>query len=585
MKYKIRQESNKITQKQDVINKVLSSRGIKEPESWFSMSDEDLFLHFIPPYLLDNIDEAVELLRFACNSRWKICIVVDSDVDGFTSAAIMYNFLTWNWDYYKANPPSYVLHDGKGHGLQDTIDKIPKDTQLVIVPDAGTSDFKEQDALTERGCKVIILDHHQALERNSNEDVVTVNVQLSPRYPNKALTGAGVVWKFVTEYMEWPFTDRWADLCAFGNISDMADYRELEIRAIVKLGFDESRINNPFMKALAEQNAYTLQKYGGYCYRGCAFALTPFVNAICRSGTQDEKDLVFRAMLDINKDALVPSGKRGFKGASVPLAEEAVRVALNVKARQTKEQNQAMEFIENEIQEQGLLSHSVLSVICPSSEVRPEVAGLVANKLQDSYGRPSIVLVDYPEEGVYRGSIRNSEKSAVVDFRQTLESTKLVNYASGHASAAGVEIDYDKYDDFISVLDALVDPTQEKEEIVDFEYVGRNNLNPNVFAAADDMKDCWGQQVSPLKVAVKDISLDGADIVLLSPDRAPTMKITLPNGVQMLKFKSSPEEVESMKGKNLCLTAIGSPSINRYNDNENNQLIIDDYTVEEEWIF
>lgn len=94
-------------------------------------------------------------------SNEQALVVIDSDCDGFTSSAILLNYL---YDFFPAwiqNKVNYILHDGKQHGLNDHVnDIIGTHYSLVIIPDAGSNDVLECTALKENGIKVIVLDHH-----------------------------------------------------------------------------------------------------------------------------------------------------------------------------------------------------------------------------------------------------------------------------------------------------------------------------------------------------------------------------------------------------------------------------------------
>ena len=107
----------------------LKNRGVKDIDSYLNMGDEVL----IPYQNLAHINEAVELYKHHIESNSNITIIVDSDVDGFTSAAMIYKYTS------NLNPEcklTYLLHTGKQHGLTKDIE-IPEDTQLLIIPDAG----------------------------------------------------------------------------------------------------------------------------------------------------------------------------------------------------------------------------------------------------------------------------------------------------------------------------------------------------------------------------------------------------------------------------------------------------------------
>ena len=124
-----------------------------------------------------------------------ILIVVDSDVDGFTSAAILINFLHDLFPSWVESKLRYVLHSGKQHGLKDHIENILYSNiyKLIITPDSGTNDVEECKKLFNHNTTVLILDHH--LQQEENPYAILINNQIQ-NYPNKQLSGAGVTWQF-----------------------------------------------------------------------------------------------------------------------------------------------------------------------------------------------------------------------------------------------------------------------------------------------------------------------------------------------------------------------------------------------------
>jgi single-stranded-DNA-specific exonuclease len=140
--------------------------------------------------LLDNIKQGAYLLLDHILQNHKIIFIVDSDTDGFTSAAILINYI---WTLYPECNITYLLHDGKQHGLNDMIDKIDSSVDLVICADSASNDYDAHKILHDQGTDVLCLDHHEADEISSYACVI--NNQLCS-YPNKSLSGAGVVYKF-----------------------------------------------------------------------------------------------------------------------------------------------------------------------------------------------------------------------------------------------------------------------------------------------------------------------------------------------------------------------------------------------------
>ena len=129
--------------------------------------------------------------------------------------------------------------------------------------------------------------------------------------------------------MNTDYAQNYLDLVAIALISDVMDLRDFETRRLVDLGLQQ--ITNPFLKALVDKNSYSigeqLTPHGGACYVG------PYINAVNRSGTQDEKLMLFEAMLDFKGNELIPSTKRGCKGQVETRIEQACRNCANIKNR------------------------------------------------------------------------------------------------------------------------------------------------------------------------------------------------------------------------------------------------------------
>jgi len=126
-------------------------------------------------------------------------------------------------------------------------------------------------------------------------------------------------------------------------------------------------------------NRQKFQFESGITPIGIAFYITPYINAMTRSGTMEEKILMLEAMLEWRSDELIPSTKRGCKGQVETRHEQAGRTCINVKSRQKKIQDNSLEYIENLIFEQNLLDNKILIVKVPEEMVDKNLAGLIAN--------------------------------------------------------------------------------------------------------------------------------------------------------------------------------------------------------------
>ena len=168
---------------------VFVNRGIKpdEIERYLHTCKEDI----LDPSYLDNMQQGAEMLIKHLVAGDKIFIQVDSDVDGYTSAAALINYINMFAPGHTQQNISYRIHDGKEHGL--IVETIPEDVKLVIAPDSSSNDYEQHKQLREKGIDVLVLDHHEAEQISPYACVI--NNQLCD-YPNKSLSGVGIVYKF-----------------------------------------------------------------------------------------------------------------------------------------------------------------------------------------------------------------------------------------------------------------------------------------------------------------------------------------------------------------------------------------------------
>lgn len=521
----------------------------------------------------------------------KILIQIDSDCDGYTSAALLINYLNCLFPGYIQNDVYYRIHTGKQHGI--ILDTIPKDVKLVIAPDSSSNDYDVHAALAERGVDVLVIDHHEAEKISPHACII--NNQLCD-YPTKSLSGVGMVYKFcsyVDELMNVDYADQFLDLVALGMIADMMDLRDFETKHLINRGLQN--IRNPYFKGMVDKQQYSLKD--GITPIGVAFYIAPYVNATIRMGTQEEKLLMFESMLDYRGYELIPSTKRGCKGQQETRVEQACRNCTNIKNRQTKARDAALEAIESIIKQKNLLENKILAIKLDSYSADRNLTGLIANQLMAKYQRPVLLLNKttydtdiFDTDGnkittlvstAWEGSGRGYDKSKFDNLRQFLQDSGMVMYAEGHANALGVGITDKKFEEFIKYSnEALASFDFTPCYKVDFIFSGADFRGSDIIEIAG-LKNLWGQGVDEPFVAIEHINVSSSNITLMSPDKSPTLKITLPNGTSLIKFKSSQEEYERLSSEMGCITinVVGKCERNVWNGSVSPQIIIEDYEI------
>ena len=575
----------------NAVERVLTNRGIAlaEINHYLNTTDDDI----LPPSSIANIKEGAKMLIQHISNGDSIFIQVDSDCDGFTSAACLINYLNCLFPAYTQSKIIYRIHNGKEHGLIPST--IPEGVKLVIAPDSSSNDYEEHALLKNNGIGVLVIDHHEA--DKISENACVINNQLCD-YPTKSLSGVGMVYKFcsyIDELLNVDYAEQFLDLVALGMIADMMDLRDFETKHLINKGL--AAIRNPFFRGMVDKQSFQLRD--GITPFGIAFYIAPYVNATIRMGTKEEKLTLFESMLDFRGYEQIPSTKRGCKGQTETRVEQACRNCTNVKNRQTKARDDALEKVEGIIKKYNLLENKILAIkLKPEEAVNKNLTGLIANQLMAKYQRPVLLLnqcggteyainnkgvklIEFNIPITWEGSGRNYDKSAFDNLREFLNKSGLVMYAEGHPNALGVGIADDKFESFISY-------SNEKLANFDFtpnykvDYIfNHNDMNVKDILDLANLKSIWGQGVEEPLIAIENIKVHTDNIQLMSADKNPTLKITLPNGMSLIKFKSSKEEYESLHLESGCLTinVVGKCERNIWNGTVSPQIIIEDYEI------
>lgn len=577
MQYRLYENANNDTS--NVLKEVLKNRGIDDYYTYLDL-DESVV---IPYQKLDNIKNAIDLFMNHFNNKNKIGVLVDEDPDGFCSASMLYLYIKRMDENY---PVEYILHKrAKAHGLSDDV-IIPSDVKLLIIPDAGTNDCKECKELYEKGVDILILDHHEKEE--DNPYALIINNQMSDSYPNKCLCGAGVVYRFLQALDDenWnEFADDYLDLCALANISDVMDMRSFETRYLTDLGL--LNINNKCFKALIDAQNYSMN--GKVNIHNIQWYITPILNGMIRIGSQEEKELLFRAFIE--QDEFFEYKKRATKDKPAENIQEniydrAARLCKNAKSRQDKQKEKSVEQIA-EIAQSIPFDDKVV-MIDTSDILDTGLTGVVAIKIAEMFNKPCILLNKFLDKKTgkitYGGSARNVNHSPIESFKDIVNSTNVFNFGKGHANAFGVNLDLDKKDEAINVMNNILrdveyDSTYRVDFILDIEDVGIKLITE--LARFDDIV-CQG--IEEPMFAVENISLT-KDCFEIFGKNEDTISFMI-DEIEYIQFKCKEgnplyDWIQNAWDENDSVTfnIVGKPSINEYNGVRTPQIIIEDVVV------
>lgn len=556
---------------------VLLNRGMNKWKEYLDINESCTNYYGI----LDNIHEVVQMIIKHVENNSNIHIVVDCDVDGYGSASMMYRYLIHMKSFLNV---TYSLHTKKQHGLSSDID-IPNDCELLIIPDAGSNDVEQCRKLKNKGIDIIILDHHICDSEEIKEYAVVVNNQMCD-YPNKNFCGAGIVYKVLQALDEelWDsYADELLDICALCNISDVMDMREFETRYYTDLGM--SRVRSKLFKALIEKQSYSMNNTINI--NSVQFYITPILNAMIRIGSQDEKDLLFRAFIET--DEVFKYKKRGAtEEIDENIYDRAARLCSNAKNRQSKEVQKGVSEIEDKIKEKHLDNNKIM-FINVSDILNETLTGLVAIKIAEKYNHPCLLLrrQHIRDDGgmFYGGSCRNFDYSPIPSLKEFLDNTDLFEYVQGHDNASGISISRNNVSKAIEECNKkLKNVDFTKTYMCDFD-LDAEGLDITFVKSIDDMKNLFCQGIKEPLIHVSDIPVYKEDTYIMGKELN-TWKIIYNDDMAIVKFsveRSSDqiinfvESTEKEDGLIGYIDIIGTASLNNYKGILTPQIIVKEY--------
>lgn len=399
---------------------LLCARGCSAPQDIHNALDEGTLSD---PFLMKDMDKAVERLQRAMDQRERVVIYGDYDADGVTSTAMLYTFLA-----DKGLPVSYYIPQrlGEGYGLNkaalDTLSREGAD--LIVTVDNGISAVEEIAYANSLGMDVVVTDHHQPQESLPPAVAVVDPHRADDQSPYKDLCGAGVALKLLMA-----LTDGWkqfyrvapyCDLAAVGTVGDSVPLTG-ENRRIVLRGLKQ-------MGIMARPGLAEILELG-------------------RGERPDSAKLAFTAVPCINATGRMGSPDRAVRLLTHRYYEEAQILARELKADNARRKEVEQDILRaavKKVEADPALRYARVIVV-EGEDWHLGVVGIVAAKLVERFGKPCFVL-SCLEDGSCRGSGRSVEG---FDMFQAVHSCrKLLTRYGGHPMAAGVTLNQEDLERF-----------------------------------------------------------------------------------------------------------------------------------------
>ena len=428
-----------------LIRKLMAQRGIcgrEQAEGYLRPRLADLG----DPFVMQEMDVAVERIFRAVDAAETVCIYGDYDVDGVSSVTLLHDIL----QAYGLQAHCFIpVRTQEGYGLSEAgidhaIARCGKKPDLLITVDCGTSSVDEVDYLNSKGIEVIILDHHEAGTRGRPRAVAVVNAKLEENSPLTYLCSAGVVFKLAHAMLKrrrlYDFDLReHLDVVAVATVADIVPMVE-ENRLLTRAGLrmvGHAR-GNVGLRALSAVTSLRLPPSASHV----SFRIGPRLNAAGR--------------MDSPRDALELLMTRDSSRAG----ELAGSLEEHNKARQAEEERIRLEA--TRMLERNFDPDKSSVIVLGSRNWHPGVVGIVASVIMRRYHKPTFII-SIDEDGNGKGSGRSIPGISLVDAIHACSNT--IISGGGHDMAAGLEIREEMLDAFREEFDAYVSRHASPEQL------------------------------------------------------------------------------------------------------------------------
>lgn len=406
-----------------IVLQILMERGYDSLEAINNFLDPDARGLYDPNFMHD-MELGVDRIQQAIMNGEKIVIYGDYDVDGITSTALMYETL----EELGAEVEYYIpdrFKDGYGPNVEVYKRLIDEGVSLIVTVDNGVAGHEAIDYANQHGVDVVVTDHHELPETLPDAYAIIHPRHPEGDYPFGELSGVGVAFKVAAALLEELPQDV-LDLVALGTVADLVSLTG-ENRILVKYGLQ-------LLQQTMRPGLQSLYKVAGI-----------------EAPTITEETIGFTLAPRLNALGRMENGSLGVELLTTLDEERAEELAKTTNQLNVKRQEEVNEIVEEAVAQLANKSENHLVNVVAGNNWHEGVVGIVASRLVDMTGKPSLVLSIDEKAGIAKGSGRSIEAFQMFD---ALDSHRdILMKFGGHHMACGLSLDREKLSDLQQVVD------------------------------------------------------------------------------------------------------------------------------------
>lgn len=455
---------------------MLDIRGITKEEDVINFLQENK--DFSDPFLMKDMDKAVERITTAVENGEKICVYGDYDADGVTSTSLLYSYLR---DSLGADVMFYIpTRTGEGYGMnKSAVDKIHSlGVTLIITVDNGISAREEIDYANSLDIDTVITDHHMPSGAIPKAVAVVNAHQKDDKSPFKDFSGVGVAFKLVMaiegEYADVDsLLENFSDIATLGTIGDIVPLVG-ENRTLVKNGLRHIQNSDRIgINAMKQESGIAEKEINS---SNVAFTLVPRINAGGRLGSSEKS--VNLLLTEDEDEAVTIADKLGMDNRERQSIEKEILASIDEEVRRTP----------------NIVNDKIL--VFAGKGWHQGVVGIAASRIKDIYDKPTIII-GIDDDGVARGSGRSVEGFSLCDA--VFACSEHLTHFGGHPMAVGISLEREKINDFRKAINAYCKDIKMPYNILHIDCkLNPNQLDLSILDCLSYIEPCGASNPSPI---------------------------------------------------------------------------------------